>query len=75
VLGDDRFSRAFVDPEFAIDKNSEHYKIVKPTESTRYGGAAESDEEDQAPPVAQRPTGNLNNLFAGKDDEESVHGD
>jgi len=75
VLGDDRFSKAFVDPEFAIDKGSEHYKIVKPTESTRYGGERESDDEDQAPQVAQRPKGNLNNLFAGKDDEESVHGD
>lgn len=38
VLGDDRFKSAFEDPEFAIDRQSEHYKIMKPTESTRYAG-------------------------------------
>ena len=70
VLEDSRFSKMFEDSEFAIDRNSESYKVLKPTEGTRYKNAQaqESDEEPDA--EAQAPAvnkgRNLNNLFAGK---------
>lgn len=76
LLQDDRFAQVFENPEFAIDKDSENYKILKPTATTKYAGmAGESEEEREEEPVVHKPKGNLNNLFAGKDDDESLHGD
>lgn len=61
---DDRFKGMFEDAEFAIDKNSEHYKAIKTTLPT---GKVDSDNEDSNP--------NLNKLFAGRNknaqDEEA----
>jgi ribosome biogenesis protein ENP2 len=72
VLGDDRFQQMFEDKEFAIDRDSENYKLVKPTEGRR---TLESDDEHQsdeqeAPKAPQVNKGrDLNSLFAGKEDD------
>lgn len=41
VLADSRFSTIFEDPDFAIDKNSENYTALKPTQAQ-----AESDDDN-----------------------------
>lgn len=43
VLGDDRFTAMFEDTEYAIDRNSEAYRMFKPTEGRRDAG--DSDDE------------------------------
>ena len=55
---DDRFKAQFDDADFAIDKNSEHYKAIKTTAPKQ---KVDSDNEDQP---------NLNQLFAGRNKTE-----
>lgn len=67
VLGDSRFKQMFEDTEFAIDKQSENYKVLKPTEGR---ARIESDEEansDEDKPAPKSAAPDLNNLFAGKE--------
>jgi ribosome biogenesis protein ENP2 len=45
VLNDSRFKDMFEDQEYAIDKASESYKLLKPTQGARK--AQESDDEQQ----------------------------
>jgi hypothetical protein len=63
--------------EFVIDKNSENYRAVKTTAASRIDNQHESEddneEEEELPAI--KPKGNLNNLFAGKEEDESVHGE
>lgn len=70
MLGDSRFSKMFEDKEYARDKNSEHYKLLKPTESKF---AESDDEEADKRAKAAAPSQNMNQIFAGK--EESDHSD
>ena len=62
--GDDRFNVQCEDADFAVDRNSEHYKAIKTTLPT---DRVDSDNEDKQP--------NLNKLFAGRNknahDEEA----
>ena len=44
MLEDDRFKSLFEDTDFKIDKNSEHYKLHKPTEKAH---EVESDQDEQ----------------------------
>ena len=61
---DDRFAGMFEDGDFAVDKNSEHYKAIK---TTMPADRVDSDNEDKQP--------NLNKLFSGRNknaqDEEA----
>lgn len=69
VLGDDRFKPLFEDKDFAIDRQSEHYKLLKPTEKQKK--IVESDDEAlEAAPVQVNKGKDFNKLFAGQDDDE-----
>jgi len=70
VLGDSRFAQMFEDQEFAIDRASENYKALRPTEGRV---RVESEDEAEASDDQEtRPKGkDLSRIFAGKDNEES----
>ena len=62
----------FEDSEFAIDRQSESYKVMKPTEGARYKNPLPQESDDE-PEQAEEPVvnkgRNLNSLFAGKADD------
>ena len=62
----------FEDSEFAIDKNSENYKQLKPTEGKlkAMAKAHESEDEEQDKPKQQQKS--LASLFSGKNDEDKA---
>lgn len=61
----------FEDKEFAIDRNSEAYRLLKPTEKAKRPN--EESDEDQAPAeVAFKPKEkDFSKLFAGRDESEN----
>jgi hypothetical protein len=65
LLEDDRFKSLFEDTDFKIDKNSEHYKLHKPTEKAH---EVESDQDELPDEKAAVNFRSLNNLFADRDD-------
>lgn len=70
VLGDSRFAQMFEDTEYAIDKHSEAYKQLRPTEGkvrVESDDEAGADSEEEVKPQGK----DLNRIFAGRDAEES----
>ena len=65
----------YEDPDFAIDKESETYKAVKPTEAN-YESDDDKEEDEEVTQIYKPKTPNLNNLFSGKDEEnDDVEGE
>ena len=73
VLADDRFKAMFQDTEYAIDRNSESYKLLKPTQAVH---RVESDEEAEPEETEAKVNKgkDFNSLFAGKEDEGDDQG-
>ena len=68
VLKDSRFNKLFEDSEFAIDKQSESYKQLKPTEGKIKAMAIAHESEDEEQPKPK----SFASLFSGKVDDEKA---